>query len=63
MTNAGDGTEMLTVREAAVLLRVNVKTVYGEIAAGRLAYVRVGRLFRIPRAVIASMVQQVRVCR
>jgi excisionase family DNA binding protein len=42
---------------------VNVKTVYSEIAAGHIRFVRVGRLIRIPRTVLSSMVQQVRVCR
>jgi excisionase family DNA binding protein len=59
----GDPIQMLTVKEAAALLKVNVKTVYAEIAAGRISYVKIGRLFRIPRTVLSSMVQQVRVCR
>lgn len=63
MTTPEDPNEMLTVKEAAALLKVNVKTVYAEIAAGRLGYVKIGRLIRIPRTVITSMVQQVRVCR
>jgi excisionase family DNA binding protein len=48
--------EMLTVAEAARILRVNVKTVYAEIASGRLPHVMLGRrIIRIPRAVIASL--------
>lgn len=48
--------EMLTVKEAADLLRVNIKTVYAEIAAGRLKHVQLGRrIIRIPRSVIASL--------
>jgi excisionase family DNA binding protein len=48
--------EMLTVKEAAHLLRVNIKTVYLEIAAGRLKHVQLGRrIIRIPRSVIASL--------
>jgi excisionase family DNA binding protein len=50
---------MLTVREAADLLRVNVKTVYLEIATGRLPHVQLGRrVIRIPRAVIASLISK-----
>jgi excisionase family DNA binding protein len=50
---------MLTVKEAADLLRVNVKTVYLEIAAGRLRHVQLGsRIIRIPRAVIASLLSK-----
>ena len=51
--------EMLTVKEAADLLRVNVKTVYLEIAAGRLPHVQIGRrVIRIPRVVIASLISK-----
>ena len=51
--------EMLTVKEAAHLLRVNVKTVYLEIATGRLPHVQLGRrVIRIPRAVIASLISK-----
>jgi len=52
---------MLTAEEVAELLRVNVKTVYSEIRAGRLAAVKLGRVIRIPRAVVASIVEQGRV--
>lgn len=51
-----EGPDMLTVREAADLLRVNVKTIYAEIAAGRLRHVTLGRhIIRIPRAELASL--------
>ena len=51
--------EMLTVKEAAHLLRVNIKTVYLEIATGRLPHVQLGRrVIRIPRAVIASLISK-----
>ena len=51
--------EMLTVKEAADVLRVNVKTIYSEIAAGRLPYVQLGRrIIRIPRSVIASLISK-----
>jgi excisionase family DNA binding protein len=63
MTTPDHPDEMLTVKETAALLKVNIKTVYSEIAAGRIGYVKIGRLIRIPRAVISSLVQQVRVCR
>ena len=63
MITENDPAQMLTVKEAAALLRVNVKTVYAEIAAGRLAFAKVGRLIRIPRSVLTSMVTQVRACR
>lgn len=47
---------MLTVKEAADLLRVNVKTIYAELASGRLPHVMLGRrIIRIPRAVLASL--------
>jgi len=52
---------MMTVREVAELLAVNAKTLYEEIRAGRFAHVRVGRVIRIPRTVVASMVEQGRV--
>lgn len=48
--------DMLTVKEAADLLRVNVKTIYAELASGRLPHVMLGRrIIRIPRAVLASL--------
>ena len=48
--------DMLTVKEAADLLRVNVKTIYAELASGRLRHVMLGRrIIRIPRAVLASL--------
>lgn len=54
-TNRG-ASDMLTVKEAADFLRVNVKTIYAEIAAGRLRHVMLGRrIIRIPRAVLASL--------
>jgi len=54
--SSSDGPDMLTVREAADLLRVNVKTIYAELASGRLPHVMLGRrIIRIPRAVLASL--------
>ena len=52
---------VLTVREAAALLGVNVKTLYAEIAAGRFPAIRLGRAIRISRSVIASSLEQGRV--
>jgi excisionase family DNA binding protein len=47
--------DMLTVKEAADFLRVNVKTVYALIAAGRLRCIRVGRVIRIPRTALDQL--------
>lgn len=43
---------MLTVKEAAAHLRVNAKTIYGDIQSGRLRAIRVGRVIRIPLSAI-----------
>jgi excisionase family DNA binding protein len=40
--------EMLTVREAAEMLRVNVKTIHKLLASGHLPHLRLGRVIRIP---------------
>jgi len=45
----------LTVKEAAVYLRLNVKTVYAAIASGALRAVRFGRTVRIPREAIIAL--------
>jgi len=52
---------VLTVREAAGVLDVNVKTLYAEIAAGRFPAIRLGRVIRIARNVVASFLEQGRV--
>jgi excisionase family DNA binding protein len=52
---------VLTVREAAALLGVNVKTLYAEITAGRFPALRLGRAIRIARSVVASFLEQGRV--
>lgn len=52
---------VFTVREAAAILCVNVKTLYAEIAAGRFPALRVGRAIRIARSVIVSFLEQGRV--
>lgn len=52
---------VLTVKEAAAAIGVNVKTLYAEIATGRFPALRVGRVIRIARNVVASFLQQGRV--
>lgn len=52
---------VMSVREAAAILGVNVKTLYAEIAAGRFPALRLGRAIRIARSVIASFLEQGRV--
>ena len=47
--------EVLTVGEAAKLLRVSQKTLYRMISAGSIPVLRFGRAIRNPRAVIESM--------
>jgi excisionase family DNA binding protein len=42
--------EVLTVREAAAILRVGRNQLYQAIARGELAAVRIGRSIRIPNA-------------
>jgi excisionase family DNA binding protein len=51
----------LSVKESANVLGVNVKTLYGEINAGRFPAIRLGRAIRISRAVVASFLEQGRV--
>lgn len=56
VTTSRNDSGMLTVKEAAAFLRVNVKTIYAELASGRLPHVMLGRrIIRIPRAVLASL--------
>ena len=52
---------VMTVREAAALLGVNVKTLYAEIALNRFPAIRLGRVIRIARNVVASCLEQGRV--
>lgn len=50
---AEDLPEILTVEEAAKLLRVNVKTIYGAMRAGDAPWAkRVGRVVRINRSAL-----------
>jgi len=44
-----------TVAEAAKYLRVNPKTIYSEIAAGRIRVIRLGRAVRIPRGALEAL--------
>jgi excisionase family DNA binding protein len=46
--------DMLTVKEAADLLRVNVKTIHKLLATGDLPHHRFGRVIRIPLRVPTS---------
>ena len=46
--------DMLTVKEAADLLRVNVKTIHKLLAAGDLPHLRLGRVIRIDRRMLLS---------
>lgn len=46
---------VLTVREAAAVLRLSVYSVRGLIADGRLQVVRAGRAIRIPRRCVLAL--------
>jgi len=48
---------VLTVKEAAAILGVNVKTLYEDIKAGRFPALRVGRVIRIATNVLASLLK------
>jgi excisionase family DNA binding protein len=52
---------VLTVKELAAILGVNVKTAYAAIEAGELPAIRVGKVIRIPTNMLASFLQQGRV--
>jgi excisionase family DNA binding protein len=49
---------VVSVREAADRLHVNIKTIYAEITAGRFPAIRLGRAIRIPRAVLAAALEE-----
>ena len=49
-----DTGDMLTVKEAADFLRVNVKTIHKLLASGDLPHLRFGRVIRIPSRVLRS---------
>jgi excisionase family DNA binding protein len=48
---------MLSIREVAIRWTVSAKTIYGLVERGELRAVKVGRLLRIPIAVIESYEQ------
>ena len=54
-SESGELPPVSTVAEAAKYLRVNPKTIYAEIAAGRIRVIRLGRSVRIPRAVLEAL--------
>ena len=54
MPKASTTSEMLTVKEAAGLLRVNVKTIHKLLASGDLPHLRFGRVIRIPAHMLLS---------
>jgi excisionase family DNA binding protein len=49
---------VLTVKEAAGILGVNVKTLYTEIGAGTFPALKVGRVIRIATNVVRSFLEQ-----
>jgi excisionase family DNA binding protein len=48
---------VLTVKEVAAILGVNVKTLYAEIEAGGIPAIRVGKVIRVPTNMLASLLQ------
>jgi excisionase family DNA binding protein len=52
---------VLTVKEAAGILGVNVKTLYAEIGAGNFPALKVGRVIRIATNVVRCFLEQGRV--
>lgn len=61
MAHAPTDARYFTVDELAAELRVDPKTIRAELASGRISFVRVGRLIRIPRRVLALLETQARV--
>ncbi len=53
----GEKEEVLTLDEVARLLRLNRKTVEKLIHTGRLHAVKVGRVWRIPRAAVVAFLE------
>jgi excisionase family DNA binding protein len=51
--------EVLTVREAAALLRVGRNQLYQAVARGELSAVRIGRSIRIPKQALLDLLAPV----
>jgi excisionase family DNA binding protein len=49
---------VLTVKEVATLLQVNVKTLYAAIESGSIPAIRVGKTIRVPTNAVASLLQR-----
>lgn len=49
---------LLTVREAATLMRIGRDTAYALVAEGRIPSIRLGRHIRIPRASLIAHLQR-----
>lgn len=43
------GEMVYTVPEVAELLKVNPRTIYKQIDAGKIKYIKLGKVFRIPK--------------
>jgi excisionase family DNA binding protein len=52
MNGVNDQQSMLTVREAATMLRIGRNLAYELVARGEIPSVRLGRLIRVPRAAL-----------
>ena len=50
--------ELLTVVEAARMLRISRNLAYGLVAEHQIPFVRLGRVIRVPRAALEQWVQQ-----
>ena len=53
-----DGDDVLTVPEAATLLRLNPKTVYDAVNRGELPHQRIGRKIRLCRSALLTWLSQ-----
>lgn len=49
---------LLTVREAAALMRIGRDTAYALVAEGRIPSIRLGRQIRIPRAALIRHLEE-----
>ncbi len=57
-TPAGGDDSLLTVREAASLMRVGRDTAYALVAERKIPAVRLGRQIRIPRAALIALLER-----